>query len=99
MLGEYGIVLYVGAGAVSALLVGFNLPPLTEDADAGPRGAAHQASFQAEASFCRSNLPGMNCICFAEKSGFVLSEPQGDMRGWAYVDKQTLARTQGTASC
>lgn len=91
-----------GSLAVIAILVsGIQLlPPLTEGGlpRSVPPYGAESAPDDPEA-WCRANLPGVNCACFAQKAGEVMSEPHEPIPGMAYANRWELARTQAGDGC
>ncbi|WP_417208123.1 hypothetical protein [Antarctobacter sp.] len=89
-------------GTVALLVAGVStLPPLTEGglprSGPPPYGAA-SAPADPEA-FCRATLEGVNCACFAQKAGEVMSAPHKPVQGLAYANRWDLARAQAGESC
>ncbi len=94
---HYGAGLLVIAGLVAGVQA---FPPLTEG---GLSRTVHPfiaaSAPEDPAAFCRKNLSGVNCACFAAKAGEVLSKPHEPIQGLSYSDRWELARGQAGESC
>ncbi|CUH76035.1 hypothetical protein [Tropicibacter naphthalenivorans] len=91
-------VLIISASLVAGIQL---LPPLT-----APGGlpvinlAARPPSARVnEMAYCKANLPGIDCGCFAHHAGTVLNEPRATVIGTSYKNRWDLARFQGIESC
>ena len=49
--------------------------------------------------YCQSNLDNVNCQCFGQTAGHILSQEKPQVRGMEYADKTRLARDQAMRSC
>ncbi|QRF65726.1 hypothetical protein [Ponticoccus alexandrii] len=75
------------------------LPPLTAyEAPMGRKDAQGRARLD-ELSYCRANLPGVDCGCFAQKAMQVMAQDSARVRGWSYTDRWDLALSQAADSC
>lgn len=99
MLGEHAIPVYLIAGAAVALAVGSTFTPVISRGGAVAPSAFEMANAVQEFSFCQSSLENVNCRCFSEISGHILSQDSPDFRGTVSMDKSQLARTQASQSC
>lgn len=95
--------LHYGAGllVIGGLVVGVQaFPPLTEGGLARTVDPYIAASAPKDpAAYCRQNLSGVDCACFAAKAGEVLSKPHEPIQGFSYADRWQLARGQAGESC
>ncbi|MGP6088013.1 hypothetical protein [Antarctobacter jejuensis] len=94
---HYGAGLLVIAGLVAGVQA---FPPLTEGGLARSVHPVVASGAAADpAAYCRENLSGVNCACFAQKAGEVLSKPYDPIQGLSYADRWDLARGQAGDSC
>lgn len=94
---------YVAILATVALLVAgvSTLPPLTQGGltRSGPPPYGAASAPADPAAFCRANMTGVNCACFAQKTAEVMNAPHKPVRGLVYADRWDLARAQAGESC
>ncbi|MBV7393934.1 hypothetical protein [Mameliella sediminis] len=88
--------------SVALLVAGVNrLPPLTQGGlprtGSPPPGLATAPADPA--LWCRSNLTDVDCACFAQKAGEVMSTAHEPVQGMAYANRWDLARAQAGQSC
>lgn len=100
-MSEHLVALYILLGGAAVVTGVSAVPPLTEGGLALNSPAAEQATVASaeERSFCQANTPGLNCHCFSQVSGHILSADQPQIYGYQYANKSDLARSQASKSC
>lgn len=95
------LVLYgsIAAAATTSLAIGFSLPALTTGGSGGSREVEMQVLVSEERRYCRVMLEGVNCTCFANRSGYLLDQERPHAQGYWYPDHQDLARRQAVTRC
>lgn len=95
--------LHYGAGLLvtTGLVAGVQLfPPLTQGGLPRTVHPVIAASAPEDPSaYCRANLDGVDCACFAQKSSEVLLAPHEPIQGFSYTDRWDLARVQAGSTC
>lgn len=80
----------------------FMMPPLTSGGG-GPLPGVSQAELEqavnAEYAYCRASDTNVDCACFAQKSGVILSSNGPRVQGLVYAEKRDLARGQAEDGC
>ncbi len=99
MAGEYSLALYMAIGIGGALFVGFSSPKLTEADTGRTSNSVHLELVRTEASYCRNNVAGVDCACFAGKSTHVISNKSAPLSEVRYVETEVLARGQAKTNC
>ncbi|MBV6636178.1 MAG: hypothetical protein KI788_09765 [Mameliella sp.] len=87
---------------VALLVVGVNqLPPLTEGGlpRSGPPPFGAASAPADPVGWCRANLPGVDCGCFAQKADKVMNARHEPLQGVAYVNRWDLALAQADKGC
>lgn len=86
---------------VSIVFAAHSIPPLTQptvvEFERNPsegRAAAFNPS-----DFCASAMTGVDCGCFAQKAGEILSNNKKRVVGYAYANPIELAISQGQEGC
>ena len=93
---------YILAGTASAVTVVFSFPALTFGGGGTVPGVtedAFDAAHTAEMTYCQTARIGVNCVCFARMSGMIVAFSSAQNRHPAYLDQQTLARSQAKQKC
>lgn len=91
------LVILLSAGTLVAAVQ--LLPPLTSyEPPVNQKNRAGEFVVD-EYAYCRANLPGMDCGCFAERAVQVMEEDSPKVQGWSYADKWDLALTQAGDTC
>ena len=89
--------------AMSAVLyLIFLFPPLTSGSGLLFQGTTQEelaAGIRAERVFCEAEVDGVDCACFALKSGIVKTTTGQRIPDMVYADQDTLARLQASESC
>ncbi|MFT6022326.1 MAG: hypothetical protein ACI9PY_000435 [Ascidiaceihabitans sp.] len=102
MLKEFRMVLYLILGGSAVLYAVFSMPALTNGGTSNSLGVS-QAEFDTavtqELAFCQNQPDDINCPCFANLSGTILTDKEPRVRGAIYADKLELARGQAAATC
>ena len=99
MIGEYMAAVYVIAGGAAVVAGVSVLPPLTTDSSGVSVAGQRQTYQAADYQTCRTEMQGLNCICYAQISSEIKASEKPKMRGYIYVDPSTLARVQTGRSC
>lgn len=99
MLGEKAVPVYLVAGVVIVLVIGSTFTPVISRGSGPTASAKAVAIAKQEYAYCRSNLDDVNCACFADIAGQVLSTDTPEFRGTVAADKFELARSQAMQSC
>jgi len=99
MSGQFALVFYVFVGSAAVIGGISQLPALTEDPSTVEIGSEMQIILAQEKSYCQSYGAGINCQCFAEKSGQILAHSGSRDHRYLYADQQDLARGQARKSC
>ena len=97
--GEYATSIYVCTGVAVILAIVSTMPALTSGGERGNSSEVFRAKMTAEHGYCEGNLTDVDCACFAEKSAHVLANEQPEARGFNYVQRTALARSQARDSC
>ena len=99
MFGEYSLPAYLIVGVVVVLAVGSLFPPIVSRSGSTDATAIEVATKAQELDYCKSNLDGVNCTCFAGVSGHILSQDTPNFRGTVAANREDLARGQASQSC
>lgn len=77
-------------------------PPLTSGGNAAGSGVS-QAEYEEienqELAYCENSGYGVDCECFAEISGHILSQQNTRVPFTVYPDRTVLARHQASSEC
>lgn len=100
----YDYLKYVAiVGTLVMLAYGVSLfPPLTSGATSAGSGvsqAEYEATVGQELAYCESHAYDVDCACFAEVSGHILSQKQTRVPFAVYPDRTELARDQASGDC
>ncbi|MFK7877367.1 MAG: hypothetical protein AB8B71_16590 [Paracoccaceae bacterium] len=90
------------AAVIGALLLGVSyVPALTVGYDGSDNSiSAIRRAHTIEAhAYCSATRPDVDCNCFAEKAGQVMSQQTVRVRGAVYADPVDLARVQAGSAC
>ncbi|MFK7834841.1 MAG: hypothetical protein AB8B60_01360 [Sulfitobacter sp.] len=88
------------AGVVLALVL--QAPALTSGNGGGSNGVSQEEfdrTVGREYAHCRANDKDVNCACFANTSGRILTGGKPRVPGADYADQTQLARSQASAKC
>ena len=99
MTGGYTVHLYLIGLIVVALGAGTLVPPLTTSRDWFADETPELRSVRSERSFCDNNLSNVDCVCYANKAGHVLSYDGPRLPAASLMDRERLARSQAAAAC
>lgn len=91
------LAILAGSGAVVGAIQ--FLPPLTASEAPISRQTEQGRITTDEHAYCRTNLPGVDCTCFAQKAVQVMSQDNTRVRGWSYADRWDLALAQAAPAC
>lgn len=101
MTGDLRLLAFMLFGGAAIVYGVFSFPALTSGG--GGNTTVSQAEFEAvfnqELTYCLEKPADINCQCFANKSGVILSDRSPRTFGAEYADKQELARSQAELSC
>ncbi|CUH76033.1 hypothetical protein [Tropicibacter naphthalenivorans] len=89
----------LAAGMVAAVIM---MPPLTSPTGQLPEETMTYKTAAAQidgGDYCRTNLTGVDCGCFAYRTDLVLNSNRIYIQGHSYLDKWTLALIQAKESC
>ncbi len=99
---DHRIVVFVLFVGTAVVFVVFSMPALTSGGNQGSSGvsqAEFDAVFTQELAYCRAQPDAINCRCFANRSGIILTYKQPKVRGAVYAEKSALARGQAAQGC
>lgn len=102
MLRDYRISLYVILGGLVVIYVVFSFPALTASGNKSSTGvseAEFERTVRQEMAYCRQQPEDINCQCFANLSGQILTHRTNKVHGATYADRQDLARGQAARAC
>ena len=102
MQSSYPLAIIISLVVAAAVYGAFSATPLTtvqESSENTVSPEEFERTVSQEYTHCRSRGDGVNCACFANKSGTILTSNAPRMRGMVYADKQDLARMQAERSC
>ncbi|WP_299602139.1 hypothetical protein [uncultured Tateyamaria sp.] len=90
-------------GTVVLLLFGISFfPPLTSGGNSAGSGVS-QAEYEEitgqELAYCENSAYDVDCECFAEISGHILSQQETKVPFAVYPDRTALARGQASGEC
>lgn len=84
----------------SILLAANSVPPLTQPT--APETVTHVNRHAAQfnpVDFCASAMSGVDCGCFSQKAGEILSTNNERVMGYSYANPIDLAISQGRKGC
>lgn len=96
---EIGPSVYIGLGAVALAALVFAFPPIISREGGRDQSSAERAVAKDQQAYCRENMQGVNCACFAGKATHILTQDQPEITGFTYMDRDTLARGQASRRC
>jgi len=100
MTRDFSLATYVLTGSAAVLTIVVSLPVLTGVTPAAvSTTAAHRATLDKEYAHCQAHEDGVDCACFSQKSGHILSFETPRVFGYAYGNKTDLARGQASEAC
>jgi hypothetical protein len=109
MAAEYVTSAVLLTGMAGLVALGFSFPALTDSGvssaaasvtgSAGGGGSTLADIVAQEASFCRENVRGVNCICFAQTAGHIQHASRPKVSGFYYAKQEDLARGQAMRRC
>lgn len=99
MSGQFALIFYVFVGSATVIGGISQLPALTEDTSSVEVGSTMQIVMSQERSFCETYGQGVDCQCFAEKSGQIITNENSRDHRYLYADQRDLARGQALNSC
>lgn len=99
MFGENAIPVYLVVGAAVALGIGSTFTPVISRGGGLAHSETEIKNAVQEYSYCQTSLTDVNCRCFSEISGHILSQDIPDFRGSVALDRSQLARTQASQTC
>ncbi len=99
MLGENALPVYLVVGIVVTLAIGSTFTPVIARTTWVDPVLTDNQNVVQEYSYCQTNMNDVNCSCFANVAGYVLSDKSPDFRGTVSMDKVELARYQASQSC
>lgn len=82
------------------VLAAHTIPPLTEPTvtEIETRATSRAAGFSPK-EYCASAMTGVDCGCFVQKAGEILSTDRERVLGYAYANPIDLAISQGQEGC
>ncbi|GGX58679.1 hypothetical protein GCM10007385_29330 [Tateyamaria omphalii] len=100
----YDYLRYVAVVGILLLLAfGVSLfPPLTSGATSVGSGVSqeeYEETVGQELAYCESNSYDVDCACFAQISGHILSQKESRVPFATYPDRTELARGQASKDC
>ena len=99
---DFRILVFMFCGVAAVIYGIFLMPPLTSGGGQG-RSGGNQEEFEStvreELAYCQKLPNDINCQCFAQKSGRILSHKEPRVPGATYADKHKLARGQAKRAC
>ncbi len=100
---DYRISLAVIAVVAGILLMVLQVPALTTGGGGGRSSSVNQEEFDRtvgrEYAHCRANGKDVDCVCFANTSGRILTGGTPRVPGAHYADQTQLARDQADDRC
>lgn len=93
------IVLIVGAAVTYGVFSTPSLMTTSAPSQSNVSQEEFNATVSRELAYCQGNTENINCRCFANKSGAILTETRPRIRNAVYADQTELARGQAANSC
>jgi len=101
MFSEYLIPATVLLGGGSIVAAIFTLPALTQGGGANYKDGSTEFRelVQQELSYCSGTLRNVDCVCFAQKSGHIMTHKRIETGTYTFPLKKDLARGQAVGTC
>ncbi len=99
MFGEYGLAIGLTLGVAVILGIGSTFTPIVPRGEGQPAEAGFAEAAAQEYGYCARNLDDIDCGCFANRAGQVMTHNAPTIRGAETIDRTELARMQATDSC
>ncbi len=99
MFGENALPIYLVIGVVVTLVAGSTFTPvISRTTWVDPQETTNEMVIR-EYAYCQSDMDDVNCACFSNVAGYILSEKRPDFRGTQSMNTVDLARSQATEAC